>query len=258
MPNSDSSLALYEFPFNEGIRTMLRLEQLFERLHTLIGREQALDHHFALLTLFEILDVASRADLKSDLLKELDRHRARLAGFRGHPHIAEATLEAVLTRIEQAFDELHAVSGKAGQALATNEWLMGVRSRINIPGGTCAFDLPAYFAWQHASATHRQAELRGWASTLAPLDHALNVLLGLVRESAGGQRVLAPAGVFQQRLPEGKSYQLLRLELPPSEARVPEISGHRLMISVRMMKADGEGRLRPDAQDACFDLALCS
>jgi cell division protein ZapD len=33
------------------------------------------DHHFALATLFEIMDVASRADLKSDLLKDLDRHR---------------------------------------------------------------------------------------------------------------------------------------------------------------------------------------
>lgn len=251
-------MALYEFPFNEGIRTMLRLEQLFERLHTLIAREAALDHHFALQTLFEILDVASRADLKSDLLKELERHRGRLMAFRGHPHIAEATLEAVLSRVDAAFDALNAMVGKAGQALAANDWLMSVRSRISIPGGTCAFDLPAYFAWQHLPTTQRQSELRRWTASLLPLDQALKVLLGLVRESAGGQRVLASAGLFQQRLPEGRSYQLLRLELPANEPRVPEISGHRLMISVRMMKTDGEGRLRPDNQDAAFDLALCT
>jgi cell division protein ZapD len=69
-------VVLYEYPFNESIRTMLRLEHLFDRLGQLLPRDAPVDHHFALATLFEIMDVASRADLKSDLLKELERHRA--------------------------------------------------------------------------------------------------------------------------------------------------------------------------------------
>ena len=68
-------MVLYEYPFNESIRTMLRLEHLFDRLGQLIPRDTAVDHHFALATIFEIMDVASRADLKSDLLKELERHK---------------------------------------------------------------------------------------------------------------------------------------------------------------------------------------
>jgi hypothetical protein len=32
-------LVLYEYPFNESIRTMLRLEHLFDRLGQLIARE---------------------------------------------------------------------------------------------------------------------------------------------------------------------------------------------------------------------------
>ena len=82
------ALILYEYPFNESIRTMLRLEQLFDRLGQLMERESALDHHFALVTLFEIMDVASRADLKSDVLKELERHKAQLNSYRGNPAIA--------------------------------------------------------------------------------------------------------------------------------------------------------------------------
>ncbi|WP_298599629.1 cell division protein ZapD, partial [uncultured Limnohabitans sp.] len=69
-------MVLYEYPFNESIRTMLRLEHLFDRLGQLMARETPLDHHFALVTIFEIMDVAARADLKSDLLKELERHKA--------------------------------------------------------------------------------------------------------------------------------------------------------------------------------------
>jgi cell division protein ZapD len=39
---------------------------------------------------------------------------------------------------------------------------------------------------------------------------------------------------------------------------VPEISGHRLMVSVRLMRADAEGRLKAYHGDANFDLALCA
>ena len=73
-------MVLYEYPFNESIRTMLRLEHLFDRLGQLVARDAPVDHHFALATLFEIMDVASRADVKSDLLKELERHRTQLQG----------------------------------------------------------------------------------------------------------------------------------------------------------------------------------
>ncbi len=248
----------YEYPFNESIRTMLRLEHLFERLGTLIDRDAALDHHFALATIFEVMDVASRADLKSDLLKELERHKAQLQGYRGNPHISEAALDEVIGRIDRAFSGLILLQGKAGQALTTNDWLMSIRSRINIPGGTCEFDLPAYYAWQQHEAAQRRADLQGWASTLMPLAEALQVLLNLLRDSGAPQRVIAVAGQFQQRLPEGKSYHLLRLRIDGSNGLVPEISGHRLLISVRMMRADSEGRLKNAVDDTPFELTLCS
>ena len=57
----------YEYPLNERIRTLLRLEDLFDKTGHFIGAEGAQEHHVALVTLFEILDVASRADLKFDI-----------------------------------------------------------------------------------------------------------------------------------------------------------------------------------------------
>ena len=63
----------YEYPFNERIRTLLRLEDLFDKTAYFAQAEGTLEHHTALLTLFEILEVASRADLKMDLIQELER-----------------------------------------------------------------------------------------------------------------------------------------------------------------------------------------
>jgi cell division protein ZapD len=251
-------LVLYEYPFNESIRTMLRLEHLFDRLGQLMRRDTAVDHHFALVTMFEIMDVSSRADLKSDLLKELERHRGLLQGYRGNPQISEAALDEVVARIDHAFDGLNQLQGKAGQALTGNEWLMSIRSRISIPGGTCEFDLPGYYAWQQYPAERRRADLQRWTTSLMPLAEALHVLLGLLRDSGSPQRVVAVGGQFQQSLPVGRSYHLMRVRLPEGSPLVPEISGHRLMAMVRLMQPDGEGRLRPSAEEAEFELTLCS
>lgn len=249
---------LYEYPFNESIRTMLRLEHLFDRLGLLVSRDHAIDHHFALATLFEIMDVAARADLKSDLLKELERHRAQLQSYRGNPHISEAALDEVTARIDAAYAGLNALAGKAGHALTGNEWLMSIRSRISIPGGTCEFDLPAYYAWQQFPAEHRRADLQRWLASVLPLAEALGVLLGLLRDSGSPQRVVAPGGQFQQSLPQGRSYLLLRVRLDEDAPWVPEITGHRLMVSIRFMRADAEGRLRHCGTDTAFDLTLCA
>lgn len=248
---------LYEYPFNESIRTMLRLEHLFGRLQTLVARDDAVDHHFALATLFEIMDVAARADLKSDLLKELERHRAQLQAYRGNPHISEAALDEVTARIDQAHQGLNQLAGKAGHSLTANEWLMSIRSRINIPGGTCEFDLPAYYAWQQHAAEQRRDDLTRWLQGVMPLAQALHVLLGLLRDSGAPQRVVAPAGQYQQSLPSGRSYHLLRVRLDDAADLVPEITGHRLMVSVRLMRTDAEGRLRPSGADGAFELTLC-
>ncbi|MDE2402207.1 MAG: cell division protein ZapD [Burkholderiales bacterium] len=252
-------MILYEYPFNESIRTMLRLEHLFNRLTLLIWRDTPVDHHYALASIFEVMDVASRADLKSDLLKELDRYKAQFMAWRGNPAVQEAVLDQVLDRIEKTHQTLQQLPGKAGQTLAANDWLMSIRSRISIPGGTCEFDLPSYFAWQHEAPAKRQADLQQWVSTLTPLSDALKLVLSLLRDTGHPHMVAAPGGFYQQNLKENKPFQLLRLRIDPSLGLVPEISGNRLMLAIRLMRQDIEGKLKlAPAVDAGFELTLCA
>ena len=251
-------MILYEHPFNESIRTMLRLEHLFDRLGTLIARDAPVDHHYALATLFEILDVSSRADLKSDLLKELDKHKQQFNSYRGNPSISEAALDEVTAKIDHAFNGLNDVQGKAGAALNSNEWLMSIRSRISIPGGTCEFDLPAYYAWQQQAGSQRRSDLQRWVSRLLPLAGSIRLLLKLLRDSGMAQKVMASGGQFQQNLPQGRTFQLLRLALDPALELIPEISGNRLMVSIRLMRHEEDDRLHASSEEAAFELSLCS
>jgi cell division protein ZapD len=249
---------LYEYPFNERIRTYLRLEHLFLRLAELMSRDTPLDHHVALTTIFEVMDVGARADLKSDVLRDLDKQRQALNVYRGNPAIAESLLDKFVDQLEKCFAALNAQPGKAGQSLTENDWLMSIRSRVGIPGGTCEFDLPAYFAWQHRAAQARRMDLQRWASTLAPLAESIHLLLKLLRDSGAPQKVIAVSGQFQQNLPQGRTFQLLRLALDPGLGLVPEISGNRLMVSIRMMLHEDDDRLHSSGEDAAFELALCS
>ncbi|HNL42204.1 MAG TPA: cell division protein ZapD, partial [Ottowia sp.] len=124
-------------------------------------------------------------------------------------------------------------------------------------GGTCGFDLPAYHAWQHGQAAARRTELHRWAATLAPMARAIALLLQILRDSGAPQKVMASAGQFQQTLPQGRSFQLLRLRIDASTQLIPEISGNRLMVSVRLMRQDADGKLQLAREDAAFELALC-
>ena len=251
-------MILYEYPFNERIRTYLRLEHLFLRLGELISRTDALDHHFAIITIFEVMDVTARAELKSDILKDLEKQKSLLASYRGNPSISEVALESVFSQLDGCFQALNAQTSKAGQALTENDWLMGIRSRIGIPGGTCGFDLPSYYAWQNQSFELRQKALEGWASSLEPMANAIFLLLKLLRDSGTPQKIAAQDGHFQQNLPSGRTFQLLRLHIDPALGLIPEISGNRLMVSVRLMSQVNGGHLQASTENAAFELALCS
>lgn len=251
-------MILYEYPFNERIRTYLKLEHLFERLAVLLTRSEAIDHHHAFQTMFEIMDVGSRSDMKSDVLKDIERHKTQLNAFRGNPAISESLLDDAVARLDDCFQSLSHVHGKTGQGLLDIDWLTSLRGRMNIPGGTCEFDLPVYHHWRHLGPEQRKQDLRQWAATITPLGDAVAQVMRLMRESGCPQKVVTTNGLYKQSLPLGKTYQLMRLHIPHSQGLIPEISGNRMLFTVRMMRQIDGDRLQATQEDTAFELTLCA
>jgi cell division protein ZapD len=247
---------LYEHPFNERVRTYLRLEHLFKRFESLNLRDTPIDNHFALTTLFELVEAGGRTDLKSDILKDLERHKQQFTALRGNPSVSEEALDQLLEQLERCFAGLNTAIGKIGQNILDNEWLTALRNRVTIPGGTCSFDLPAYHAWQHQDSSARRADIQRWANAFQPMNASVNLLLSLMRDTGTTQKMMAMGGQFQQSLAQGR-FMLMRVAIEPSLGFIPEISGNRLMIWVRMMRQDGDGRLQHSTEDVPFEMALC-
>ncbi len=250
-------MILYEYPLNERVRTLLRLEDLFERLDFFASQEHPLDHHVALGTLFEILDVAGRADLKSDLLQELERQRQALIGFRSSPEVSQEALDSILGDIDEAAGALGAATGKSGQHLRDNEWLMSIRSRMIIAGGACEFDLPSYYAWQHRHHEARQHDIATWAAPFKPTYDSLTIVLRLLRESAQRSSLTAQGGSFQQPL-AGRTYQMVQVRLDPATGAIPEISANKYLLWIRFTSRDGDLRPRAVESSVDFELSLCN
>ena len=247
----------YEFPLNERVRTMLRLEDLFFRVNLLIERTDSIDHHSALLILFEILEIVCRADLKSELLQELERQRKVLNALHNNPEISEDALDAVIAKIETASSGLLAMSGKIGQHLRDDEWLMGIKQRAVIPGGVCEFDLPSYHYWQHQSSQFRQNNLNAWVSPMLPLRDGLTILLKLLRESARTHHFTAFHGSFQQ-MQGGKVAQMLIVNIDATLPCVPEVSANKYALNIRFVTADYAAKTSLYDNDVPFDLTFCS
>jgi cell division protein ZapD len=247
----------YEFPLNEKIRTLLRLEDLFARMAHFTEHDHRMDHHAALTTLFEILEVICRADLKTDLLKELERQKRTLSSLRNNPEISENALDAILDEIEQTYGLLLAMSGKIGQHLRENEWLMGIRQRAVMPGGTCEFDLPSYHYWQAQDVEIRRENMRSWLAPLLPLHAGLQIILQLLRENGKVFDFTAHQGTFQQ-MQGGRVAQMLRIRMSNELPCIPEVGANKYAINIRFIAANFAAKSTLFEQDVPFELTFCS
>nr|MCU0869495.1 cell division protein ZapD [Burkholderiales bacterium] len=176
---------------------------------------------------------------------------------RGNPSVASEMLDAVLREIDRAKPALTEPSGKTGQELRDNEWLMAIRQRAGIPGGVCEFDLPSYHYWLSGPADVRQHDLGGWTAPFLPLREGIRIVLRLLRESGKRHPLLAVRGTFQEMM-GGRTAQMLRLEMPDEQGCVPEVSANKYMLNVRFTHASGALRGRTFEHDVAFDLMLCN
>lgn len=248
----------YEYPFNERIRTLLRLEDLFEKLAYFMLSDGLYEHHVALLTMFEVLEVAGRTDLKTDLIQEIERQRHALLNFRNNPEISEEALSGALYEIEQSSAALLGMTGKIGQHVRDNDWLMSIKSRAIIPGGACEFDLPAYHYWLHHEPEYRREALLGWLKPFNPLRDGLIIVLRLLRASGHPEHQIASEGSFQLMLGGTGMAQMVRILLKLHDPYIPEISANKYALNIRFIRPESDNRPRQCDNDVAFDMVFCT
>lgn len=255
---STSHWSAYELPLNERIRTFMRLEHLFDQFQQHRSGENRWDSRAAINSLLEILAILGRGDVRSEVLKEMDKQAQVLSRLRSRKDVDAARLDNILQTLTKLKARLDESDSQIARDLKENEFLAAIRQRNAIPGGTCGFDIPSLQNWLLSPADTRRADLGAWHASLNALERALRLSLMLLRESAVGEEHTATGGYFQQTLESGASIQLLRVLVAAEENIFPEISGGKHRFSIRFMQqADIAQRPKQIQSDVTFRLVSC-
>ena len=249
---------VFEQPLNERMRTFLRLDFLYN---------QALHHNevasqwgsrAAVSSLIDILAITTRGDVRSDVLKELERHMSALNEFQSKAGVDTERLRTLTNNLQRLRGELMTSGSAFLQPLRDSEFLSAIKHRSAIPGGTCEFDLPDYYYWLAQSDESRIRTFNQWLGMLRPLCDAIAELLWLTRQNGRTREERAPAGLFHITFDRDTPYQLLRISLPVKAGMYPEISGSHYRCSVRFLKWNGLAtRPTQTDEDVPFILSCC-
>ncbi len=245
----------YEQPLNERIRTFLRIEYLFDMARNYAEGDTDWDSRISVASLIDIVDLLGRSDIKTELIKELERHASTLSALESNPGVDRRRLLAIMGEINDLIGKLRDTGYQPGQDLRSDELVQSIRQRTTIAGGTCNFDLPAYHHWLNRPAGDRIQHLESWQTDLMVLRKSLKLALNMIRNSTTPTREQAVRGFFQKPIESNVSCQMVRVQLPGNSKYFPEISGGRHRFTVRFME-QAVTTERPSQTDDTVDFEL--
>lgn len=253
-----NTLTTYEFPLNERIRIFMRLEQLFLQLsHFMVG-STVFEKRAAISILLDALTIFSRNDLKSELLKELDRHIKVLNQLANTQGVDTDKLQTILDQLNQVSKKLYKSNGKIGINVMESDLFQSISQRNSIPGGSCSFDLPAFHYWLEQDSAEQQHDLERWTQPFTNIRTAIDLILDFIRHSSNPTQEIAKAGFFQLGLETYQPIQLLRVMIDSSTPCFAEISGGKHRFTIRFMSPSADEK-RPiqTPDDIPFSLIRC-
>ena len=249
---------VYEHPLSERIRTLLRVESLFNRLNQYSGSLELWDQRLTISLLLDLNDLLKLSDIKMDLTRELERCKSVLSALEGNPGVDSQKLKHILKDINDCLAAIQDTACMPGAALDRDELIASIKQKSSVAGDICNFDLPAYHHWLNRPTRIRQQCLREWQEDLSIIGKSADLVLSLIRSNASSKKETAEGGFYQQSIEANAPYQLIRVIIAREVKCFPEISGGKHRITVRFMEQE-ETQNRPaqTEKDVKFDLHFC-
>ena len=252
------NLITYEQPLNERVRQFLRLEHLFQQAEYTISGKSNWQSRNTLSCLTDILEILSRCDIKTDVLKFLERLQLNLSQLRSSDAVDRHQLDSILEQIDLHYNRLHAIQGKLAQELKEHHLISSLLQRGAVTAGVNSFDIPQYHFWLQQPADDRIAMLEQWYEDLHVLQQPINLILDLIRNSTEPVSVKSVAGFYHQPLDSNRTYHLIRVSMPIDTPYFAEISGGKHRVSVRFLQSQDSERPVQAQDDMSFQLSCCA
>lgn len=254
----DENQLIYELPLNERLRLFLRLEHLFQQAAVTLQGETDWDSRNTLGCFTDIIEILVRADVKTELLKYLERLQGTLSRLKDMDMVDAEQLQYILAQLDENQHRLFKTSGQLVQDLRNHHLISAILQRKTVAAGTCQFDLPIYHFWLQQPAERRLQLLNDWHKELGIIRKPVTLILQLIRTSSEAESLLAEKGFYQTSLDTNRDTQLIRVMVERGLSSYAEISGSKHRISVRFMLEQDAQRPIQTEDDIPFQLSCCS
>ena len=231
-------MPIYEQPLNERSRIFLRLEHLFLLLKEHMAPEDEFGLRSFISTLLSICELILRSDVKTEIIKELERLYKVMLPLQNSKQVDHVQLNDLLERINLMVTTLKDPEISIAHEIKESELLNSIKQREPMPAGNCNFDLPNYHFWLHQSEKIQQQDIQNWYASISRVDDAISLILDLLRNSAHVEQCVAENGFFQKNIDAKLPFQLIRVFIDDDISAYPEISAGKHRINIRMMQQE--------------------
>ena len=229
----------FDYPLNEKSRNYLRFEFLFSEIKKSMSFSSPTDATQFFKSLFDLIELTDRTDIRQDLVKDLRLQLAQLKVWLKYEQVDQDAILAMIDDIEGLVEAVASMP-KLSLYFKDNRFLSSLKQRFCIPSGACNFDLPQYHFWLEIGKEKQQEDAIRWSSQFLSLENALSVFLNLKRSQANQETQNAESGFYQGDIAKG---EFITVKVAKDLSVYPMISGHKNRYSVRFMSADFENRL---------------
>lgn len=250
---------IYEHPFGERVKLLMRLEIIFLQAIDYKSARDQYETQMCLDALFALLNLTNRYELRSVMLKELERIRTMLMQIQRTEDVSLSKVNETLTELSHCKEVLHGLDSKHIDKLRNIEFLNTIKLRNIHETGSFLFEIPELRYWLLKSAAYREAQIDEWLNDFMPFKETTDFLLHLIRDSAESEPCLAKGGVYIKTQDSKSSvHQLLRIRVDEQYDVYPSVSGDGYRFVVRFMtQKQVDSRPRQTPEDLPFKLKAC-
>ncbi len=249
----------YEHPLNERVRLFLRLELIYAQASEYKKVSDVYEAQMCFNTLFALMNISKRYELRSEILKELIRMKNMFVSAQKHDSVDKSKIRELLVEIDSCINGLHNLNSSRILSVQDDEFLNTIKLRNIHDTGTYFFEIPELQFWLLQSEDNKQHQINNWLEPFSSFYNSIKFILKMIRTSAEAKEQCAKSGMFLKTT--GKdlaTHQLLRVKVDSFLNVYPQISGGKYRFSIRFIERPRLGKnILQVTKDVNFELQTC-
>ena len=247
---SDTHAAIYEEPVDERIRKFLKLESYFLKINKHKDIDNSYDSFAALYNLISLYQNLSRAEVKRELIREIDFHKSRYMEYIKIEGSDKIKLNSIMEKQNVILNRLHNLPANYLTELHNDELFQHCAKHYD----TLSSELDY---WLTRDYTFRCNQINLWQEIIKPIENSVYFCLDILRKSSETREECAKSGMHIFKLDPDKKVRMLRITMHSDNYFFPRVSVGPQRATISFMTLNDSNKFIQLKDDITFVIDLC-